>query len=121
MVGYLGLEWNITCNLTTAREDFSEYAKGSKAVKALLEREGRPSTPGNSRKNPAVKIDKAVAAFKAIDTDNSGFLDREEFLKFTRYLDDHSSKCLLYSVKLSRAKTIETLRSCIVLSYPSPW
>ena len=34
------------------------------------------------RKN--VKMDKAAAAFRAIDTDNSGFLDREEFLKFTR-------------------------------------
>ena len=35
------------------------------------------------RKN--VKMDKAAAAFRAIDTDNSGFLDREEFLKFTRW------------------------------------
>ena len=34
------------------------------------------------RKN--VKMDKAAAAFRAIDTDSSGFLDREEFLKFTR-------------------------------------
>ena len=37
-----------------------------------------------SRKN--VKMDKAAAAFRAIDTDNSGFLDREEFLKFTRLI-----------------------------------
>ena len=35
------------------------------------------------RKN--VKMDKAAAAFRAIDTDHSGFLDREEFLKFTRW------------------------------------
>ena len=32
-----------------------------------------------------MKMDKAAAAFRAIDTDNSGFLDREEFLKFTRF------------------------------------
>ena len=32
-----------------------------------------------------VKMDKAAAAFRAIDTDHSGFLDREEFLKFTRW------------------------------------
>ena len=89
MAGYLGLLGHVTCNLSTHREDFSEYAKGSKAVKALLEREGRPSTPGNARKNPAIKMDKAAAAFRAIDTDNSGFLDRQEFLKFTRYLTDH--------------------------------
>ena len=31
------------------RADFVDYAKGSKAVKALLEKEGRPATPGSNR------------------------------------------------------------------------
>ena len=33
-----------------------------------------------------IKIDKALAAFKALDTDNSGYLDREEFLNFASNL-----------------------------------
>ena len=31
------------------RADFVDYAKGSRAVKALLEKEGRPATPGSNR------------------------------------------------------------------------
>ena len=31
------------------RSDFVDYAKGSKAVKSLLEKEGRPATPGSAR------------------------------------------------------------------------
>ena len=32
-----------------------------------------------------MKGDQASLAFRAIDKDNSGFVDREEFLQFTRY------------------------------------
>ena len=93
------------------REDFSHFAKSSKAIKSLVEKEiregsrpgsrggSRPGTPSRSRKN--ADIDKVLTAFRvikqtirgfnssfflqAIDTDNSGFLDREEFLNFARY------------------------------------
>ena len=36
-------------NYEIFRADFVDYAKGSKAVKALLEKEGRPATPGSNR------------------------------------------------------------------------
>jgi len=75
------------------RADFVDYAKGSRAVKALLEKEGRPATPGSNRKG--VKMDKAAAAFRAIDTDHSGFLDREEFLKFTSKMPERQQEKLL--------------------------
>ena len=39
-----------------------------------------------SRSQKNIKIDKALAAFKALDTDNSGYLDREEFLNFASNL-----------------------------------
>ena len=49
------------------REDFVQFAKSSKAVKAMVEKQAkvssRPGTPrSRSRKN--LKIDKALAAFK---------------------------------------------------------
>jgi len=45
----------------------------------------RPGSRGGSRQGTpvrTVKIDKAAAAFKAIDVDNKGYLDREQFLAF---------------------------------------
>ena len=58
------------------RQDFAHFAKSSKAVKSLVEKENRlgsrpgsrggsrPGTPVRTIKN--VKIDKALAAFKVI-------------------------------------------------------
>ena len=87
-----------------SRDDFVEYGKHSKAIKDYVEkveREGSSSKQSTPKK--AGKVDKATAAFKvdmllclapcayytvlllqAIDSDHSGFVDREEFLKFTR-------------------------------------
>ena len=67
-----------------------------------MEREGSSSKQSTPKHKKAGKVDKATAAFKvdmllcltrgnctvlllqAIDSDHSGFVDREEFLKFTR-------------------------------------
>ena len=58
------------------REDFAHFAKSSKAIKNLVEKEikagsrpgsrggSRPGTPSKSRKN--VNIDKVLTAFKVI-------------------------------------------------------
>ena len=60
----------MSCN----RDDFAHFAKSSKAIKSLVEKEvkggsrpgsrggSRPGTPVRSRKN--VNIDKALTAFK---------------------------------------------------------
>ena len=58
-------------------------------MKEYLERSGRGSSSRPAPVQAAAQVrsmDKASAAFRAIDKDNSGFVDREEFLQFTRYL-----------------------------------
>ena len=40
----------------------------------------------------------ALTAFKALDTDNSGFLDREEFLNFASNLPSRQRERLLESL-----------------------
>ena len=66
------------------RDDFVQFAKSSKAVKSLIEKQTKVSLKEmeRSRSQKNIKIDKALAAFKALDADNSGYLDREEFLNF---------------------------------------
>lgn len=49
-----------------------------------------------SQKN--IKIDKALAAFKALDTDNSGYLDREEFLNFASNMPSKQRERLMKSL-----------------------
>ena len=53
------------------RDDFVQFAKSSKAIKALVEKEtkvsSRPGTPVRSRSRKNLKIDKALAAFKVIN------------------------------------------------------
>ena len=70
------------------RDDFVQFAKSSKAVKTLIEKQTKVSMKEmeRSRSQKNIKIDKALAAFKALDTDNSGYLDREEFLNFASNL-----------------------------------
>ena len=52
------------------RDDFVQFAKSSKAIKALVEKEtkvsSRPGTPVRSRSRKNLKIDKALAAFKVV-------------------------------------------------------
>merc|ERR1711936_1485828 len=79
------------------KQKFVEFCRQSPAVKTLLEcetREGRSRsgsrqglTSGLATPNSLRKLkqkDKAAMAFKAVDTDKSGFLDRKEFSNFTR-------------------------------------
>merc|ERR1711988_6595 len=84
------------------RDDFVQFAKSSKAIKALVEKEtkvsSRPGTPVRSRSRKNLKIDKALAAFKALDSDNSGYLDREEFLNFASNLPVKNREKLLKSL-----------------------
>ena len=53
------------------RDDFVQFAKSSKAIKALVEKQtkvsSRPGTPVRSRSRKNLKIDKALAAFKVIN------------------------------------------------------
>ena len=69
---------------TCSRDEFVQFAKSSKAIKSLIEKQTKVSLKEmeRSRSQKNIKIDKALAAFKALDTDNSGYLDREEFLNF---------------------------------------
>ena len=60
------------------------YAKTCGSVKDYLEKSSRDHQHGSSRPATA-NVDKASAAFKAIDKDNSGYVDREEFMQFTKY------------------------------------
>ena len=48
-----------------SRDDFAQFAKGSKAVKALVEKEIKDgSRPGTPKKSGKMVIDKALTAFK---------------------------------------------------------
>ena len=66
------------------REEFVQCAKNCGSIKDYLEKVGR-ETKGSAVRADTVKGDQASLAFRAIDKDNSGFVDREEFLQFTRY------------------------------------
>merc|ERR1711915_464177 len=63
--------------------DFVQFARSSGSVRRLVDKEVR-SKPGSSHGTP-VK-DRASTAFKAIDSDCSGYLEKDEFLNFTRAL-----------------------------------
>ena len=78
------LHENIFFTQTCFRDEFVQFAKSSKAIKSLIEKQTKVSLKEmeRSRSQKNIKIDKALAAFKALDTDNSGYLDREEFLNF---------------------------------------
>ena len=65
------------------RDDFVTYAKTCGSVKDYVDKIDREHHQSTSRPVTA-NLDKASAAFKAIDKDNSGYVDREEFLQFTK-------------------------------------
>ena len=77
-------DYNFLTLINYLRDDFVQFAKSSKAVKTLIEKQTKVSLKEmeRSRSQKNIKIDKALAAFKALDADNSGYLDREEFLNF---------------------------------------
>ena len=66
------------------------FAKSCGSVKDYLEKAAREQSRGSSHaqsvRPPVItgKQDQASTAFRAIDKDNSGYVDREEFLQFTR-------------------------------------
>ena len=73
----------------SSRDDFIAYAKTCGSVKEYLEkvaREQHKSSRSTSNITTDKAVDKASMAFKAIDKDHSGFVDREEFLQFTRFV-----------------------------------
>merc|ERR1719187_1482808 len=78
-----------------SKEEFISYSKHSKCVKEYVEKGGHPNTSTSRFQADPVKIDKAMAAFRAIDKDNSGFVDREEFLIFTSNLPEKKRERLL--------------------------
>ena len=71
---------------------------------------------GRESKGPAaradtVKGDQASLAFRAIDKDNSGFVDRAEFLQFTRFEPPrHDEKYFNISSNLPAAKQEKLLK-----------
>ena len=60
------------------------YAKTCSSVKDYLEKIGRDHQKSARPLDSGKPLDKACLAFNAIDKDNSGYVDREEFLQFTR-------------------------------------
>merc|ERR1712013_88418 len=86
-------------NKKVSRDDFIEYAKHSMALKEYLEKAEREENSPRRHSIPeSKKVDKATAAFQAIDKDKSGFVDREEFLKFTSNLPKEKQEKLLQSL-----------------------
>merc|ERR1712098_982112 len=86
-------------NKRISKDNFVEYAKHSKSVKEYLEKvEREGNSPRRHSMPEAKKVDKATAAFQAIDRDNSGFVDREEFLKFTSNLPKEKQEKLLLTL-----------------------
>jgi len=80
-----------------ARDDFVTYAKTCGSVKDYVDKIDREHHQSTSRPVTA-NLDKASAAFKAIDKDNSGYVDREEFLQFTKNLPAHQQEKLLKKI-----------------------
>ena len=56
----------VTTSLLLLREDFVQFAKSSKAVKSLVEKETKVSMKemGRKKSQGKLKIDKALSAFK---------------------------------------------------------
>ena len=73
----------VNFGLHYCRNDFVSYAKTCGSVKDYVDKIDREHHQSTSRPVTA-NLDKASAAFKAIDKDNSGYVDREEFLQFTK-------------------------------------
>lgn len=85
----------------SSRDDFIAYAKTCGSVKEYLEkvaREQHKSSRSTSNITTDKAVDKASLAFKAIDKDHSGFVDREEFLQFTSNLPPEQREKLLRKI-----------------------
>ena len=64
----------------------------------MIEKQTKVSNMERSKSQKNIKIDKALAAFKALDTDNSGYLDREEFLNFASNMPSKQRERLMKSL-----------------------
>jgi len=80
-----------------SKEEFVNYAKSCGTVKEYLEKVTREHNKA-SRPVTSVNVDKASAAFKAIDKDHSGYVDRDEFLQFTSNLPPKQQEKLLKKI-----------------------
>ena len=69
--------------IVVAREEFLGCAKTCNSFKDYLDKVAREGKTSGLRVD-TVREDQASLAFRAIDKDNSGYVDRKEFLQFTR-------------------------------------